>query len=245
VKTTGKDQAREDRIYFEAIADANGPEEQVMGRWAYLDDKIKFPFAAKCRITGTELLGPHANRRLVTAANFGRRYRRGIGGCFAMRRVVQRIPRADDREDSVGLLTQPTPDFPSDAIPGDVAQQVYRKTGGQPFLLQVYGSLLVSRLNEQRRRAAIVEDVNAVEIRAVEWAGPFFQDTYKSAPAAVQTLLGNLAIGKPVGLAPPARRWLTQRYLLTDDDRLAVPLFGAWIQHHGYIEEPGNAMISS
>jgi hypothetical protein len=47
-KRVEKDPLREDRIHNEAIADANGPEEQVMGWWAYLDDKIKFPFMAKC-----------------------------------------------------------------------------------------------------------------------------------------------------------------------------------------------------
>jgi hypothetical protein len=48
MKKAEKDPVREDRIYFEAIADANGPEEQATGWWAYLDDKIKFPFFAKC-----------------------------------------------------------------------------------------------------------------------------------------------------------------------------------------------------
>src|SRR5438477_13101024 len=43
-----KDTVREDRINNEAIGDANGPEEQVMGWHCYLDDKIQFPFQAKC-----------------------------------------------------------------------------------------------------------------------------------------------------------------------------------------------------
>jgi hypothetical protein len=30
------------------MADANGPEEQAMGWYYYLDDKIRFPFQAKC-----------------------------------------------------------------------------------------------------------------------------------------------------------------------------------------------------
>jgi hypothetical protein len=46
-----KDPAREDRINNEAIADANGPEEQVMGWHCYLDDKIRFPFQARCIAT--------------------------------------------------------------------------------------------------------------------------------------------------------------------------------------------------
>ena len=39
---------REDRIYNEALADANGREEQIMGWYYYLDDKIQFPFQARC-----------------------------------------------------------------------------------------------------------------------------------------------------------------------------------------------------
>ena len=43
-----KDPVREDRIHNEIIVDANGEEEQVMGWYYYLDDKIRFPFQAKC-----------------------------------------------------------------------------------------------------------------------------------------------------------------------------------------------------
>jgi hypothetical protein len=48
MKKLKKDAVREDRIQNEAIADANGPEEQVMGWYYYLDDKIRFPFQARC-----------------------------------------------------------------------------------------------------------------------------------------------------------------------------------------------------
>ena len=48
MKKPKKDPVREERIENEAIADANGPEEQVMGWYYYLDDKIRFPFQAKC-----------------------------------------------------------------------------------------------------------------------------------------------------------------------------------------------------
>jgi len=43
-----KDAVREERIFMEAIVDANGPEEQAMGWYYYLDDKISFPFKAEC-----------------------------------------------------------------------------------------------------------------------------------------------------------------------------------------------------
>ena len=48
MKRPKKDPVREDRIHNEVIADANGPEEQVMGWYYYLDDKIRFPFQARC-----------------------------------------------------------------------------------------------------------------------------------------------------------------------------------------------------
>jgi hypothetical protein len=48
MKKPEKDPDREERIHLEAIADANGPEEQVMGWHCYLDDKIRFPFQARC-----------------------------------------------------------------------------------------------------------------------------------------------------------------------------------------------------
>ena len=48
MKKAKKDSVREDRIHNEAIVDANGPEEQVMGWYYYLDDKIRFPFRANC-----------------------------------------------------------------------------------------------------------------------------------------------------------------------------------------------------
>jgi hypothetical protein len=43
-----KDEEREDRIWMEAIVDANGPDEQIMGWYYYLDDLLHVPFSAKC-----------------------------------------------------------------------------------------------------------------------------------------------------------------------------------------------------
>ena len=48
MKKPKKDPIREGRIHNDAIADANGPEELVMGWHCYLDDKIRFPFQARC-----------------------------------------------------------------------------------------------------------------------------------------------------------------------------------------------------
>jgi hypothetical protein len=43
-----RDKAREERIHNEAIVDAYGPEEQAIGWYYYLDDRITFPFKARC-----------------------------------------------------------------------------------------------------------------------------------------------------------------------------------------------------
>jgi hypothetical protein len=43
-----KDPIREDRIQNEAIVDAYGPEEQALGWYYYLENKIRFPFQATC-----------------------------------------------------------------------------------------------------------------------------------------------------------------------------------------------------
>ena len=43
-----KDPVREERIRGHAIVDAYGPEEQALGWYYYLDNKIKFPFSACC-----------------------------------------------------------------------------------------------------------------------------------------------------------------------------------------------------
>ena len=47
MKKSRKDPVREDRIHNEAIVDA-GPEDQALSWYYYLEEKIRFPFQAKC-----------------------------------------------------------------------------------------------------------------------------------------------------------------------------------------------------
>jgi hypothetical protein len=63
MKRPKRDPVREDRIHNEAIADANGPEEQVMGWYSHLDDKIRFPFQAKC--VDAKIVSPLRKRESV------------------------------------------------------------------------------------------------------------------------------------------------------------------------------------
>jgi hypothetical protein len=43
-----RDPAREERIHDEIVVDAYGPEEQAMGWYCYLEEKMRFPFRAMC-----------------------------------------------------------------------------------------------------------------------------------------------------------------------------------------------------
>ena len=48
MKKPRKEPAREDRIENEAIVDAYGPQEHAMGWYYYLENRLSFPFQAKC-----------------------------------------------------------------------------------------------------------------------------------------------------------------------------------------------------
>lgn len=48
-----EDEIREKRICDEIIVDTYGPEEQALGWYYYLEDKMTFPFRAKCIVHRT------------------------------------------------------------------------------------------------------------------------------------------------------------------------------------------------
>ena len=45
---TGKNKARETRIYMEIVVDSHDSAERAMGWYSYLEDKLHFPFTARC-----------------------------------------------------------------------------------------------------------------------------------------------------------------------------------------------------
>ena len=49
MKTRAEEPEREERIQNEATVDAYDPEEQAIGWYYYLDDKLECPFTAECR----------------------------------------------------------------------------------------------------------------------------------------------------------------------------------------------------
>jgi Calcium binding len=48
MKRPSRDQEREQRITMEIVVDAYTPEEQAMGWYYSLEDRLHFPFAARC-----------------------------------------------------------------------------------------------------------------------------------------------------------------------------------------------------
>ena len=130
------------------------------------------------------------------------------------------------------LLCHPAPGFPEDLISREVAAAVFERTGGQPYLVQMYGSKLVARLAaEPVRRNATREDVLAIEPRVFEAADSFFRHSFRSAPEDVRNALARLARGVSLDGETPVKvkRWLNSRNLLDDSARLSIPTFGTWI----------------
>ena len=85
---------------------------------------------------------------------------------------------------------------PSEAVPAEVAAEIYGRTAGQPYLLQLYGALLVTRLNEQSRGVASLEDIPEVEAEAMSQGVYYFRNTWQDTPPAVRGIIEDLALGK-------------------------------------------------
>jgi hypothetical protein len=135
-----------------------------------------------------------------------------------------------DCETAVDLLRHPTPDFAPEAVPEVVAVRIFERTGGQPYLLQLYGSLLVGCLNAEGRRYSAMPDVARVEDEALTQGAYYFRHTYEAAPPAAREALEALASGKHPLMSPSTRRWLKRRGLITDADCLAMPVFGTFLR---------------
>jgi len=135
-----------------------------------------------------------------------------------------------DRITGVNLLTQPTIEFPSNAIPRAVAEDICDRTGCQPYLLQLFGSLLISRLNDLKRSVACLEDVSAVQAEVLIQASGYFSQLYLEAPPDLKVALESFAGGRLPQLENSTRRWLRRRNLLGEGDHLAVPVLGTYVR---------------
>ena len=134
-----------------------------------------------------------------------------------------------DSETARELVRRPIPDFPDDALPDVVADRIVERTGGQPFLVQLYAQLLVEALNAQEREQATLDDLETVESEVLEQATYYFRNTWQRAPGPAQSALAALARGETPVLERDARRWLSRRCLIDDESRLTIPVLGRFL----------------
>jgi len=135
-----------------------------------------------------------------------------------------------NRETSINLIRLPIPEFPKEAVPVPVAEEIYVRTGGQPYLLQLYGSLLVGRLNEESRCEAVIQDVAAVEEQALTQGVYYFRNTFNDAREDARRAMHQLSLGQDSNLTSSTRRWLQGRWLIDSRDRLTVPVLVKYIR---------------
>jgi len=135
-----------------------------------------------------------------------------------------------DKETSLNLLKKPIDKFPDDAISHAIAETIFERVNGQPYLLQLYAYLLVNELNDANRSQANIEDVAYIEKLVLSQAKYYFDSIFTSAPKPVQTILEALALGQTPAIDLPSRRWLKRRYLLNEQQKIAIPVLGAWIR---------------
>lgn len=133
---------------------------------------------------------------------------------------------------ALNLLTRPIEDFPEQTIPLSVAEAIVTRTGGQPYLMQLYGSLLIQYLNEIREKQARLINLEPVEERVLDQATYYFRNTLQVAPESAQQVLESLATEQAVEMDKYTRRWLQHRCLLTEDNKLLIPVLGTWIREY-------------
>ena len=139
-----------------------------------------------------------------------------------------------DKKTAIELLTSPSKQFPQQAISATIAAAIFARTGGQPFLLQYYGSNLVEHLNQQHRRQAEMADLGIVEEQVLEQATYYFRNTVQNAPESARAVLLALAEQfQPPSLDKQTQRWLRRRCLITEDGQLQIPVLGTWIREYG------------
>ena len=142
-----------------------------------------------------------------------------------------------DRDVAIGLLRQPIPvseGFPEDAVPQEVAEAIVDRTGGQPYLTQLYGFWLVEELNKTKRRHVELKDVETVDQIVFEQAGPFFRDSLnpRGATFAVKPVIEQIIAGQTPEITPAQSRFLLRRGLIAADGMLAFPILARWFNEY-------------
>jgi hypothetical protein len=136
-----------------------------------------------------------------------------------------------DEPTALELLSCPIPEFPKEAISQPIAAEIVNRTGGLPYLLQMYGSVMVQHLNDQKRKQADLTDLDPVEDTVLTEANYYFSHVATDAATVIsKAVLQKLAGGDTLELTRLQRRWLTRRCLITEEGKLAIPVLGRWIR---------------
>ncbi|MEM9164275.1 MAG: hypothetical protein AAGC54_14545, partial [Cyanobacteria bacterium P01_F01_bin.4] len=128
------------------------------------------------------------------------------------------------------LLTQPTSIFPKQTISPIVAAAIYEQTSGHPYLLQLYGSLIVDHLNETGRLQATLDDLVGIDFEILNRADSYFKGIFRQIPASMKLPLRQLAQApNDVEIEPETHQWLLKQGLIKADNTLRVPIFRRWL----------------
>jgi uncharacterized protein len=132
------------------------------------------------------------------------------------------------REDLELLLAKPIPEF--DMTYGDGAlDAIIHTTNGQPFLTQAVAFELVQHLNEQHRKEATLEDVEAAIARAFVSGSAYFHNVWSDAREQGQAILNAIARNETPPDYPAARVWLLENDVLNEAGEFAVPMVRRWV----------------
>jgi len=150
-----------------------------------------------------------------------------------------------ERADAALLVEQPVPDFPNVYAPAAVAA-ILDATACQPFLLQIYCSVLVDELNRRRWHAEDapigIEDVAHAADAAVDRAENYFLDMWGNAvPPCARDLVRRLARSESAVVRiddtddelVQAVLALERRHIVTRTPaghRLTAPLFARYVR---------------
>ncbi len=134
-----------------------------------------------------------------------------------------------NQHQSIGLITKPEPRFPDAAVPTEIAEEIFKATAGQPYLLQLFGFFLVDRLNQEERKVATQEDFTEVARTVLKSAKNYFAEAHQAGPTDVGRSLDQLALDQTPEWTGATRRWMRKRGLIDQSNQIRVPLFKQWL----------------
>lgn len=135
-------------------------------------------------------------------------------------------------EEARALLTRPIPDFPA-IWPEGAVERVIEVTNSHPYLLQLTGDRLVALLNQRGAQAAQPDDVEQAIMDAID-RQTVFRELWDTLEPTEQEVVRALAHAQAVTDGPVVRSLRDEQHVTGGPGawRLAVPMFGTWVQVH-------------